>query len=73
MATRFHARATGWSGRLDPQSKWTSTRPSRLRLSLDAVKAMRDTSKTVRWPEVDWYEAAGVGRKEIRVKRFLDE
>ena len=34
---------------------------------------VRLPSGRVRRAEVHWYEATGVGRKEIRVKRFLDE
>jgi hypothetical protein len=28
---------------------------------------------TIRVAEVHWYEAHGIGRKEIKIKRFLDE
>jgi hypothetical protein len=27
---------------------------------------------TVRWAEVHWYEATGIGRKELKIKRYLD-
>ena len=28
---------------------------------------------TVRKAEVHWYEAHGIGRKELKIKRYLDE
>jgi hypothetical protein len=27
---------------------------------------------TVRQAELDWYEATGIGRKELKIKRYLD-
>ena len=27
---------------------------------------------TVRYAELHWYEATGVGRKELKIKRYLD-
>jgi hypothetical protein len=26
----------------------------------------------LRWAEVHWYEASGVGRREFKIKRFVD-
>jgi len=37
------------------------------------IARVRLPSGRVRSAEVHWYEATGIGRKEIRVKRFLDE
>lgn len=27
---------------------------------------------SVHWAEIHWYEAHGIGRKEMKIKRFLD-
>lgn len=36
------------------------------------VATVRLADGTVRLAEVHWYEASGVGRKEIKIKRYLD-
>lgn len=36
------------------------------------VAAVRLSDGTVREAEVHWYEAAGIGRKEFKIKRYLD-
>jgi len=29
-------------------------------------------SGTIRKAEIHWYEASGIGRKELKIKRFMD-
>ncbi|MBI4337616.1 MAG: hypothetical protein HY683_07310 [Chloroflexi bacterium] len=36
------------------------------------VASVRLRDGTVRQAELHWYEAAGVGRKEFKIKRYLD-
>lgn len=36
------------------------------------VAIVRLVNGSVRWAEVHWYEAHGVGRKGWKIKRFLD-
>lgn len=36
------------------------------------VVPVRLLDGTVRQAEVHWYEASGIGRKEYKIKRFLD-
>lgn len=45
--------------------------PGRWR-KLKGIAAVRLTSGSVRQAEVHWYEAHGVGRKRMKIKRFLD-
>jgi hypothetical protein len=33
---------------------------------------VRLTDGTIRRAEVHWYEATGIGRRELKIKRFLD-
>lgn len=33
---------------------------------------VRLTDSTVREAELHWYEASGIGRKELKIKRYLD-
>jgi hypothetical protein len=33
---------------------------------------VRKRSGSVRWAEVHWYEAHGIGRRGWKIKRFLD-
>jgi hypothetical protein len=30
------------------------------------------SSGEARWAEVHWYEASGIGRRDLKIKRFLD-
>jgi hypothetical protein len=39
---------------------------------LKRVAAVRVTGERVRRAEVHWYEAHGVGRVKMKIKRFLD-
>ncbi len=36
------------------------------------VAEVRLPDGTVRLAEIHWYEASGIGRKEFKIKRFLD-
>ena len=36
------------------------------------VSQVRLADGTVRRAEVHWYEATGIGRRELKIKRFLD-
>lgn len=45
--------------------------PGRWR-KLKGIATIQLTSGIIREAEVHWYEAAGIGRKEIKIKRFLD-
>ena len=40
---------------------------------LKGVATIRLADGTVATAEVHWYEAHGIGRKELKIKRFLDE
>ena len=40
---------------------------------LKGVASVRLADGTVLRAEVHWYEAHGLGRKELKIKRFLDE
>jgi hypothetical protein len=33
---------------------------------------VRLTDGTIRHAEVHWYEATGIGRRELKIKRFID-
>ena len=39
---------------------------------LKGVATVRRRDGTIRKAEVHWYEAHGIGRKKLKVKRFLD-
>lgn len=39
---------------------------------LKGIARIRLENGRVRWAELHWYEAHGIGRKEIRWKRYLD-
>jgi hypothetical protein len=39
---------------------------------LKGVARVRLANGTVREAEVHWYEAHGIGRKKMKIKRFLD-
>jgi hypothetical protein len=45
--------------------------PGRWR-KLKGVATVRLADGTIRRAEVHWYEASGIGRKEIKIKRYLD-
>lgn len=45
--------------------------PGRWR-KLKGKARVRLTNGTVRVAEVHWYEAHGIGRKKLKIKRFLD-
>ncbi len=36
------------------------------------LATVRLPNRTIRRAEVHWYEASGIGRKEFKVKRFVD-
>jgi hypothetical protein len=36
------------------------------------IASIRLPNGTLRQAELHWYEASGIGRKEIKIKRFLD-
>ena len=36
------------------------------------IATVRLADGTVRQAEIHWYEATGVGRKELKIKRYLD-
>lgn len=36
------------------------------------VAAVRLADGSVRWAELHWYEAQGVGSRELKIKRYLD-
>jgi hypothetical protein len=36
------------------------------------IATVRLVDGTVRRAEIHWYEATGVGRKELKIKRYLD-
>jgi hypothetical protein len=50
--------------RLYGQGEWTKRKGTTM---------VRLADGTIRVAEVHWYEAHGIGRKEIKIKRFLDE
>ncbi|MBL8797870.1 MAG: hypothetical protein JNM56_28490 [Planctomycetia bacterium] len=37
------------------------------------MAAIRLPDGTIRRAELHWYEAHGIGRKELKIKRFLDD
>ena len=39
---------------------------------LKGIAYIRLTNDSIRRAEVHWYEAHGVGRKKMKIKRFLD-
>ena len=39
---------------------------------LKGIAYIRLTNNSIRRAEVHWYEAHGVGRKKMKIKRFLD-
>ena len=40
---------------------------------LKGIARVRLTNGNVRTAEIHWYEAHGIGRKKMKIKRFLDE
>ena len=36
------------------------------------VATVRLSDRTIRLAELHWYEATGIGRKELKLKRYLD-
>ena len=40
---------------------------------LKGIARVRLTNSNVRKAEIHWYEAHGIGKKKMKVKRFLDE
>ena len=40
---------------------------------LKGIARVRLTNSSVRKSEIHWYEAHGIGKKKMKVKRFLDE
>ena len=45
--------------------------PGRWR-KLKAVATVRLFGNTIRLAEIHWFEAHGIGKKKMRIKRFLD-
>jgi hypothetical protein len=45
--------------------------PGRWR-KLKGVAAIRLSDHTIRQAELHWFEAHGIGKKKMRIKRFLD-
>ena len=45
--------------------------PGRWR-KMKGIAAIRIESGTVRRAELHWYEAHGIGRRKMKIKRFLD-
>ena len=45
--------------------------PGRWR-KLKGTANVRLPSGNVRWVELHWYEAHGIGRKDVKIKRYLD-
>ena len=45
--------------------------PGRWR-KLKGVATVRLSDGTIRLAEIHWFEAHGIGKKKIRIKRFLD-
>lgn len=45
--------------------------PGRWR-KLKGVAAVRLLNGTIRRAEIHWYEAHGIGKRKIKIKRFLD-
>jgi hypothetical protein len=35
------------------------------------IARLRPSDGTIRTAEIHWYEAHGIGRKEVKIKRFL--
>ena len=40
---------------------------------LKGIARVRLTNSSVRKAEIHWYEAHGIGKKKMKIKRFLDE
>ena len=40
---------------------------------LKGIARIRLTNGSIRKAEIHWYEAHGIGRKKMKIKRFLDE
>jgi hypothetical protein len=40
---------------------------------LKGVARVRLTNGRIRWAEVHWYEAHGIGKKKMKIKSFLNE
>jgi hypothetical protein len=36
------------------------------------IASLRLSNGTIRAAELHWYEASGIGKKEIKIKRFVD-
>lgn len=45
--------------------------PGRWR-KLKGTANIRLPNGNVRWVELHWYEAHGIGRKDVKIKRYLD-
>jgi hypothetical protein len=41
-------------------------------VALASRRAVRQPTNVDMWAEVHWYEGHGVGRKGLKIKRFLD-
>ena len=39
---------------------------------LKGIATVRLSDDTIRSAEIHWYEASGIGRKRMKIKRFLD-
>ena len=40
---------------------------------MKGVASVRLPNGALRWAELHWYEAHGIGKKDVKIKRYLDE
>ena len=40
---------------------------------LKGIASIQLSDGTIRWAELHWYEAHGIGKKEIKIKRIFDK
>ena len=40
---------------------------------LKGIATVRLPNGTVRWVEIHWYEAHGIGRRDVKIKGYLEE
>ena len=63
MASRFSIRERRRLERQFGKGRWRK---------LKGVATIRDANGMIRKAELHWYEAHGIGRRKLKVKRFLD-
>ena len=54
------------------QKKSASPKSDIIRRKLKGRAHIRLPNGNIRWVELHWYEAHGVGRKDIKIKRYLE-